>query len=315
MGRHCRVSTLLVLLVGAVVGFSPDWNRRDVVGALVGGVAWYNVKKDAVVAAAESAPIAVIGANGRTGTLCVTGCIERGIPVRALTRSGVLGTGSDSSLLSVTACDVKDPSSLQAGVAGCRGVIYAASASKKGGNAHAVDNVGVVAAAEACISNKVPRFVVFTSTAVTRPNSLGYKFTNVLGGIMDEKLQGEQGVIAAYHQASPQVSSYTIIRPGGLDEPKNVMLGPSALEISQGDALAGIVSRPDLAQVAIEAALSAAPNVRNTSFELYYTSSVQPCETRFKTLLSNGEFPRLHGDSYKALFRSIKPDGEYMVPT
>ena len=262
-------------------------------------------------------PVAVLGATGRTGALCVTACLERGIPVRALTRSGnwqppTTGGEDDGSvlvnnpLLTVATCDLKDINAIQNGVRGCRGVIYAASASKNGGNAKEIDNIAVVNAANACLRANVDRYVVLSSTATTRPKSLGYIFTNVMGGIMDEKRVGELGVLEVYSSSNSPTCSYTMIRPGGLEEPKkNEVLGPKSLEISQGDTLTGIVSRADLAEVAVELAISNAPNLRNTAIELYYGDSVQPCERRFKSQLKDGI--RLHGSTYEELLSGIQP--------
>ena len=261
---------------------------------------------------AAGKPIAVIGSGGRTGSLCVAACLKRGLAVKALSRSGSPPPGVDAnSLLSVAACDVRDPSTIN--VAGRGAVIYAASGSKKGGSPHEVDNVGVVNAAKACVAAKVPRLVVISSTAVTRPQSLGYKFTDVYGKIMGEKKLGEDGLYATYAGSD---LAYTIIRPGGLEEPKeNIVQGPGALEISQGDALAGIISRKDLAEVAVEAAaLGSGPLLKDASFELYYTKGAQPCEGKFKKLLADEAFPRLHGDSYAALFKGVRKDGSYDVP-
>jgi len=294
-------------------------------------------------AAGDARPIAVLGASGRTGALCVSACLAGGVPVRALTRSGewrlpadgdAFGAAAGASgaaahgggMLSVGRCDVRDATSVAEAVAGCRAVVYAASASRGGGSAREIDNEAVVAAAGACIAAAVPRYVVISSTATTRPRSLGYIFTNVFssGGIMDEKRRGEVGVQLAYAAAasaaaaaagSPVGSSYTIIRPGGLEEPKeNRVLGPSALELSQGDALAGIVSRADLAATTVAAALSDAPGLRDASFEVYYTDSVQPCEGRFKALVDSGKVARIHGEGFDAMFRGLAPDGEYYVP-
>ena len=129
----------------------------------------------------------------------------------------------------MAACDVKDPQALTENLRGCRGVIYAASASKQGGNAVAIDNQGVVAAGNVCLQENIERYVVISSTATTRPESLGYKFTNVFGGIMEQKRLGEEGVQLAYGNKIGEKSgpSYTIVRPGGLEEPKkNEILGP-----------------------------------------------------------------------------------------
>mmetsp|Transcript_26922 Transcript_26922/g.41233 ORF Transcript_26922/g.41233 Transcript_26922/m.41233 type:complete len:365 (+) Transcript_26922:70-1164(+) len=315
-------------------GSANPSSRRDVLstgGSIVaGGLVCANYIFPCQEAAAADdtqslASVAVVGASGRTGALCVASCLKQGIPVRALTRTGSWTppevfddvAKKNQQLLTVTACDVKDPDALLSGVSGCRSVIYAASASKKGGNPKEIDNNGVVAAGDACIKAKVGSYVVISSTAVTRPKSLGYIFTDVsVNGIMGEKRKGEDGVKELYaHNDGSRSSSYVIIRPGGLEEPKNKnVLGPSTLELSQGDAIAGIVSRADLAEVAVQAGLSNSPNLRNTAFEIYYTDSAQPCERRFKSLLTNGEVQRVHGDTYEALFQGMKPDGEYYIP-
>lgn len=282
-------------------------------------------------------PIAIVGATGRTGSLCVDACLRRGIPVRALTRTGewyapptpegavATYTGDTSKLLSISRCDVVQDSldSVRANLEGCRAVIYAASASKKGGSALEVDNLGVVKTADACLEANVGRCIVISSTATTRPKSLGYVFTNlgVGGNIMGEKRNGEVRMMEAYkRQQTPSSSSpsYTIIRPGGLEEPKrNKVLGPSILEVSQGDVFSGIISRADVAEVTVELALSEVPNVKNTAIELYYTDSVVPVENRFKSLLasesSKGEASklRLHGNTYEGLLQGIRSDIDF----
>jgi len=307
-------------------------SRRD---ALIGGgagLASLGWMPDAQAAAAPS-PIAVLGASGRTGVLCVLACLSRGIPVRALSRSGnwpppslpseeiltknyrsTIDVSISNPLLTVSSCDVKDSIALKEGIKGCQGVIYAASASKQGGNAEAIDNLGVVDAGEACIDLNIGRYVVLSSTATTRPKSLGYIFTNLsVGGIMDEKRKGEVKLMDIYKAS--RTSSFTIVRPGGLEEPKrNDILGPGSLEISQGDVLAGIISRSDVAEVSVELALSQASNLRNTALELYYTSSAVPCEGRFKLFLTNGMAPRLHGSTYGELFQNIEPGIDYYKP-
>jgi nucleoside-diphosphate-sugar epimerase len=241
--------------------------------------------------------------------------------------------GDTSKLLSVAKCDVAstDATSLAANadaLKGCSAVIYAASASKNGGSAYEVDHKGVVTVAEACLQAKVHRCVVISSTGTTRPKSLGYVFTNlgVGGNIMGEKRNGETGLMAAYNSGNPQQQqqtssplSYTIIRPGGLEEPKrNKVLGPSSLEISQGDVFAGIISRADVAEITVELALSNAPNVRNTAIELYYKDSVVEVEGRFKKLLADTKQQensdnklRLQGSTYSELLEGIRSGIDY----
>ena len=230
-------------------------------------------------------------------------------------------TGDTSGLLSVAPCDVTqlDVDALAALFNGCSAVIYAASASKKGGTAKAVDNDGVARVASASVAAGVPRCVVISSTATTRPKSLGYVFTNlgVGGNIMGEKRGGELATMAAFAGLSGASSpSYTIVRPGGLEEPKrNSVLGPSALELSQGDVFSGIISRADVAELSVELALSTAANLRNTAVELYYTESVVEVEGKFKPLLAAAKKEgspeqtklRLHGDTYPRLLEGIRP--------
>lgn len=328
MIRRMISSILLVFgfphLVNSWTSTHP--NRREIL--ISGSIGGFTLKNpyDAVAATDNVPPVSILGANGRTGSLCVAACLKRGIPVRALTRTGVWvppteglteGITEDVKklLLSVSSCDVKDPQALYEGIKGSQSVIYAASASKQGGNAKEIDNDAVVAAGEVSRSAKVPRYVVLSSTATTRPKSLGYIFTNMsVGGIMDEKRKGEQRISDLYNKdAGGNTScSYTIIRPGGLEEPKqNKVLGPQALEISQGDTLAGIISRADLAEFTVEIALSEAQNIRNTALEIYYTNSAQPCEGRFKPFLTNGLVPRIHGESYQEIIRQIQPNIDF----
>ncbi|KAL7528228.1 hypothetical protein ACHAWF_002482 [Thalassiosira exigua] len=278
------------------------------------------------------APVAVLGASGRTGALCVASLLRRGLPAKALTRSGAwpppkidlkaVGYEGDVSpsnpLLTVEACDVKsNVDALAESLSGCRAVIYAASASRRGGNAEEIDGDGVVAAGEACVRGKVGRYVVLSSGSTTRPNSAGYRFTEMaVANIMTSKRRGEVGVREAYSRlGNKSYSTYTIVRPGGLDEPKqNVVRGPSALEIAQGDVLAGFVSRADVAEVAVELALSASPSTRNTALELYYRNKVVPVDAAYRKYLNpDSGLERLHGDSYDELFRGVKADFDYLV--
>ena len=79
--------------------------------------------------------------------------------MRALTRTGpwpppkidlsVVGFDGDATatnpLLTVSACDVNEADSLASSLLGCRAVIYAASASRAGGNSKDIDADGVIA--------------------------------------------------------------------------------------------------------------------------------------------------------------------------
>eukprot|EP00956_Cyclotella_meneghiniana_P008170 scaffold10872_cov66-Cyclotella_meneghiniana.AAC.3 len=330
---------MLYLLLLIAAGFSfislPNTSALSLPGAgvtrrdlLIGGTAasltfpeWVSAKSS------NESPIAIIGASGRTGALCVASCLRRGLPVKALNRSGTWpppkidlgqvgfdGDISTNPLLTVGACDVKDTDSLISNLAGCRAVIYAASASKAGGNSKEIDGDGVIAAGEACLKNNIDRYIVISSGSTTRPNSLGYKFTEMaVAGIMTNKRLGELGVTQLY--ANSRKPSYTIVRPGGLDEPKiKTIQGPGTLEISQGDVLAGFVNRADVAEVAVELALSSAPNLRNTAFELYYKNYVVPVDKKYRKYVVSGNtlVTRQAGETYQELFSGIQANYDYL---
>jgi len=323
------------------------WSRRNLLLSstttaslllsFAGIPSFFSSTEVANAAASGSGPVAIVGASGRTGSLCVNACLRRGIPVRALTRTGewkspptpegaagvTTFTGDTSNLLTISKCDVttNDVEALTNTLKGCSAVIYAASASKQGGSALEVDHQGVCKITQAAAAAKLSRCVLISSTSTTRPKSLGYVFTNMSigGNIMGEKRKGELGTMAAVAESSSL--SYTIVRPGGLEEPKrNAVLGPSMIEISQGDVFAGIISRADVAEATVELALSESSNVKNTAVELYYTDSIVPVEGKFNGLLQKAREEgspeynkfRLHGRTYSELIQQIRPGVDFV---
>ncbi|CAM9465070.1 unnamed protein product, partial [Ectocarpus sp. 4 AP-2014] len=175
----------------------------------------------------KQSPIAVVGAGGKwTGKLAVEGLLKRGRNVRAVTRTGEfsLGGGDGGDLMTTAKGDVTKTDTLKQALAGCGAVLFCASASKKGGNAEAVDYQGVLNTAQACVELGVPRLVVISSGAVTKPDSLGFKVTNIFGNIMTLKRKGEVGLEEIY-AAAPKGVTYTIVRPGGLTD--GAVIGPA----------------------------------------------------------------------------------------
>ena len=226
-------------------------------------------------------PIVVFGAGGGTGAACVEYCsVTAEIPCRAVRRAAVTSKGKetafpevDASLLAVAQGDVTDPKSVAEAVKGARAVIFAASASKKGGDPEAVDYKGLLNVAKACIDAKVPRLVVVSSGAVSKPDSAIYQLLNLFGKIMYWKKKGEDEMIAMYKASGDDSLSYTIVRPGGLSDEagqvracppidstqrtsnscvvelisrKSVCQGPKAMELNQGDEKSGKISRADV---------------------------------------------------------------------
>jgi len=252
-------------------------------------------------------PIVVIGAGGKCGLLCTKILASQNLYVKAITRSARTVLDEPSEYVSYAAGDVTDISSITNVLKDASGVIFAASASKKGGDAAHVDYFGVANTAKACITNQVPKLAVISSLAVTRPQSIGFKITNIFGRIMDYKVAGEIALRGIYATTSPKISSYVIIRPGGLQDGPSE--GPSSLAISQGDICSGEISREDVSRTTIAALLS--PKVENASLEVFdkkgYAKSVKD-----KDMPAGFDDSKLFhtSSSFDGLFDGIYSDGQ-----
>lgn len=204
--------------------------------------------------------------------------LNKGYKVNAITRNGTFTgtfTGSQAKNLFNIKADItstSDSLQLSNAIKGSSAVIFAASASKEGGNPAQVDRDGLIKVAKACIENKIPRLVIVSSGAVTKPFSPVYLFLNLFGGIMKAKIDGENAVRNLYVNVPDQSIGYTVIRPGGLteDPPK----GCEFIELNQGDDKSGRISRWDVAQVCVESIQSKDAN--RATFEAYYVDTAQP---------------------------------------
>lgn len=280
-------------------------------GIFAGIVPTLSLSKEAACAS-DVRPFCVIGANGKTGTKCVQELVNRGIPVRATSRSGFYNGGADNNLqLSQMVCDVTKLSTIESSIEGARAVIFAASASKAGGTPAQVDNTGLVNVAKACIQFKIPHLVVVSSGSVTKPESPVFKFLNLFGKIMEEKIKGEDEVRRLY--ARVEGSTYTIIRPGGLTEDQG--RGVSALELNQGDTKSGRISRFDVAALCIEATLY--PHLTGgTTFECYDADTGKSLNAvGMNNILRGKSDPNefrtgneRSGETFEAIFTGLKKD-------
>ncbi len=242
--------------------------------------------------------IVVLGSNGQTGKIIVNLLAQQGIKVTpTYARTPPSSAPSGSAIQEAKVADVTDQESLTAAVAGASAVIFAASASKKGGNAEKVDFLGVKNVAEVCQASKIPRLVVISSGAVTRPRSIGFKITNLFGGIMGFKLKGEDAVREVYAGTD---LGYSIIRPGGLLS--NAALGAGKIELNQRDTIAGEVNRADVAECAVAAATSKSLAGKKVTFEVYNADGGAPLESN---LPKPSGFEQ-RGDSYETMFAGLK---------
>lgn len=248
-------------------------------------------------------PVVVLGSGGKTGKQIVDILAREGIQVRPTLRDPnnkndlrIVG----ENILPAQRADVTKLDSLEPVIKDASAVIFAASASSKGGNAEQVDFNGVKNVANECVRLNIPRLVVISSGAITRPDSLGFKITNIFGGIMDYKLKGEYALKEAYSHADEKLS-YAIIRPGGLLDGKSV--GPSKIEVNQGDTISGEVNRADVAECAAAAATSKSLPSRVT-FEVYEKGKSGPLEGRFPKKSGYEQF----GNSYEEIFGKLIRD-------
>jgi dTDP-4-dehydrorhamnose reductase len=202
-------------------------------------------------------------------------------------------------------------------------VVYAASASRQGGNAFAVDDDGVEKVAQAC--KEIGAIFVFISAlAVDRPESKSFQITNTLGGnyqgIMDAKYNGEVKTRKIFASAK---SDYVIVRPGVLLNGKTTT-GPMGLELNQGDTIGGGLSRDELAGVVVGAIQNRALALANKSkkgvegitVEAYRKSTAQKLEKKYTIPSGNeltvggskAEAPSSQNGLYRELFASAKLD-------
>lgn len=244
--------------------------------------------------AANNGDIIVLGSNGKTGKIVVEMLKSKGVPVVAASRD---------------IADVTKIDTLESVLKGASSVIFAASASRKGGNAEAVDYLGVSNVAKECVRLGVPRLVVISSGAITRPDSLGFKITNLFGNIMNFKLMGEKALKEAYDAANNDKLGYIIIRPGGLMDGNPV--GPGKIELNQGDTISGEVNRSDVAECAVAAALSKTIPSR-VVIEMYEAGKSGPLEGKFKSTSGYERSGPKLGKDYEILFEGLK-SGEVLI--
>eukprot|EP01031_Cornospumella_fuschlensis_P040961 gene40961-49967_t len=145
--------------------------------ALVTNVALINtIVRPSVAADGAGKGIVVLGSSGKTGRLIVEQLSKTGVTVVPALRDlkkNTFKTLGGSAQEAVYA-DVTKVETLAPVIQGASAVIFAASASSKGGSAEQVDYLGVVNVAKECARLQIPRLVVISSGAITRPKSLGY---------------------------------------------------------------------------------------------------------------------------------------------
>ncbi|HEY9615531.1 MAG TPA: SDR family oxidoreductase [Microcoleaceae cyanobacterium] len=234
--------------------------------------------------------VLVVGATGGVGQLAVAKALEKGYPVRVLTRSREKAEQMFGDRVEVAIGDTRQPETLAPAMSGvtyilcCTGTTAFPSArwnfdlpanlnpfqqvqawskiflnadyrnAKAQNSPQQVDAAGVRYLVAAAPRN-LNRFVFISSAGVERKDKPPYNILNAFG-VLDAKQQGEEAVIQS---GLP----YTIIRPGRLiDGPYtsydlNTLLqaktdGKLGVVVRAGDTLNGQTSRIDVAAACVE---------------------------------------------------------------
>ena len=285
---------------------SQDPSRRSLLLSLVFVPSSMTLLPCAALAAATIETVAVIGAGGRTGMEVVQELARQGYSVATLTR-----TGKDPFQVIRLPPEVKDfihhyapPVNVVDTITlenalrsvGATAIIYCASASKQGGTAEDVDDIGVGNTAAVAKALKA-KLILISALAVDRPNSKSFQITNTIGGnyngIMDAKRMGEDKVRST-------LNDYVILRPGVLLSGKT-RNGAKDIEINQGDTIGGGLSRDELASVAVGALKSGKTKI---TVEVYRTSTHTSLQPDFDKTSGNEQY----SDSYTNLFDNVITD-------
>ena len=267
-------------------------------------------------------PILIIGGNGRTGMAVAEQLAMSGLSTVVSTRSGrdpfakiklPPDVRERLQFYAAGGVDVRNIDSIIQALktTNAGAVVYAASASKSGGNASEVDGTGPANVAQAIVNaGGDTRFVLISALALDRPDSKSYQITNTMGGfidkIMDEKLRGEEAVRTIMNGGTKGggkgPGNYVIIRPGPLLSGKSKN-GASDLELNQGDTVGGGLSRDELAGIVV-GALQAGEIARGSTVECYRSRTATALQPEFA--LPSGK--ELRGETYAALFDGVRKD-------
>ncbi|RNA64172.1 SDR family oxidoreductase [Prosthecochloris sp. ZM_2] len=206
---------------------------------------------------AYNGKVLVAGATGKTGTWIVRRLQHYGVPVRVLVRSaekaGPLGN------VDVVIGKIQNPEDIAQAVRGCSAVISALGSSQMFGEASPgeVDRDGVIRLAEEAAKAGVTHFGLVSSIAVTK----WFHPLNLFGGVLSMKLAGEDHLRKVFSQDG---RSYTIVRPGGLQDGDPFEY---RLKVDQGDRIwNGFTNRSDVAELLVLSLWN--EKARNTTFEV-----------------------------------------------
>uniref|UniRef100_A0A7S2TY12 NAD(P)-binding domain-containing protein n=1 Tax=Lotharella oceanica TaxID=641309 RepID=A0A7S2TY12_9EUKA len=221
------------------------------------------------------APIVVIGAELRIGTLLIIGLSEKGERVVAVSREQ---TTPDSMIIKMAYGvhyihgDLNKPSTFQRYIKGAKAVIFACQARSVfnhdrevvkftgGDTPKTVEYRGISTVAKLAVKANVPKIMMISMYMVTQTKAPEYIWLNKFKRSMYWKRQAELELI---RQCKNSNTSYTIVRAGGATGEKG--FGLEKIVVRQGDYVRGSLPSEDLASIAVAALLT--NSTQNTVFE------------------------------------------------
>lgn len=185
--------------------------------------------------------IFVAGATGRTGRIIIQKLIHQGYTPHALVRDPAAARELLGDRVIYHQGDVREAKVLLQAMSGINAAISAIGTQIPVGKncPKHVDYEGVANLVDAACQQKVERFILISSIAVTQPEHP----LNCFGKVLTWKLEGEE------HLRQSGLD-YVIVRPGGL---KDTPGGLRKLVFDQGDRLMGTISRADVAETCLYA--------------------------------------------------------------
>jgi uncharacterized protein YbjT (DUF2867 family) len=197
--------------------------------------------------------VAIAGAHGKIALLLGSLLDQAGTEVRGIVRNPDHGDDLRAAGMTLALCDLEgDATELDAIVAGCSAVVFAAGAGPGSGDARkeTVDRDGAIKLIESCRRTGVRRYLMVSAMGARDPELPGDGFAAYLRA----KAQADAALAASG-------LDFTIVRPGGLTDE------PATGRVRIGDRLErGHIPRADVA--AVLAAALQTPATIGTAFDL-----------------------------------------------
>lgn len=262
-------------------------------------------------------PVVVIGGSGYTGSDCVKNLVNNKNNVISLSRNPILIPDIDNSFVDYVSADITKKETIENAIKGSEAVIFTANAIKKSevsGKGNDFNNhkqsftdiaiMGLINVAKSCIKNDVKRLVVISASCMSCQENPSAKFDKACGLSCvhcTAKQEGEKALKELY--ANNNKCSYTIIRAGLLTTGEK--RGPTEIEINQDFTKTGMISRIDLADIAINSINN--PNTFGTTFEAYYRDTIQPIDVKKSLETCVGLGKTMEECFFGSYFKNKKP--------